>query len=90
MSTLTLTFNEFRALKPSAHQKAVNLFTAEINHLRRQLLLDLAGSLDHADITEQIDLLVSLRKVHQGCLDELTENTPQANDSEGFTDAIAA
>ncbi|HEX8505492.1 MAG TPA: hypothetical protein VF630_09000 [Hymenobacter sp.] len=90
MSTLTLTFNEFRALKPEAHQKAVNLFTAEINYLRRQLRLDPEGTLDHVAVTEQIDILVSLRKVHQGCLDEERGAAEVVAETDGSTVAIAA
>ncbi|WP_210521604.1 hypothetical protein [Hymenobacter terricola] len=93
MSVLTITIDEFMLLGPKAHETAVKMFTAEINHLQRMAQLHQAGSADARTAEETLSELIQLRKVHQGRLDELNAEAglvAAGVEIDGSTVAIAA
>lgn len=77
MSIHTLTLDDLLALDPAHHQLAAVLYTCEINSLIEELAaIEDKKATTYLNGSDRLGKLYTLRKIHLGCLPEVTSQMP--------------
>lgn len=87
MFLLSLSINEFMALSARDHQVVIRLFDAEIDRLTPLVQSGMPGHPGYQEHVDDLCSLRSVRKVHQGRLEELQ---PEAVTPVEVSHALAA